>query len=66
MRGLILSVLSCAALSALATVWIGDGRPLPTDSKSLYAQEPAPLFRARFVLPAAHRGDLSATVACAG
>lgn len=45
--------------------WIGDGRPAPATPEAAFADEPAPKFRATFVLP---KGKASASIkiACAG
>lgn len=47
-------------------LWLGDGRPLPSGDAALYANEPAPEFRAEFVLPPGHSGDVNVRIACAG
>ena len=48
-----------------ALPWIGDGRPELTDDAAFYAAEPAPRFRATFVLPKGSP-EPSLKIACAG
>jgi alpha-L-rhamnosidase len=43
--------------------WIGDGRPQPTNDAAFYADDPAPLFRKRFVVAKTVR---SATLSIVG
>ena len=59
----------CFADAGLARLqkmpWIGDGRVAPTNAADFYAPDPAPKFKAEFVLP---KGQTTARIriACAG
>ena len=51
---------------ALADIpWIGDGRPEPANAAAFYDEDPAPEFRAEFVLPKG-KGDARIDIAAAG
>lgn len=68
--GLILA--GCLQMTAWASVekleklpWIGDGRPTPTNEADFYSEDPAPEFRAEFILPPGS-GEVVVEIACAG
>ncbi|MGN0853450.1 MAG: family 78 glycoside hydrolase catalytic domain [Kiritimatiellia bacterium] len=70
--GLAVLVAACAQMAVFGSVerleklpWLGDGRPPPANEADFYGEDPAPEFRADFVLPPG-TGEIVVEIACAG